>query len=261
MTQVIVQYDSIVPSQIPSNAVAVAGYVGGNWPDYSILVQRFPLARHKSVAVNAFEDADILDTENGDAVPEQAPSWFRRQKARGLKLPGVYADASTMPSVVAQLEAAGITRSEYVMWVAHVEAEPVPPFEQGADAVQWTFNALGRDLDQSQCLPSFWGTPVVHPKPITNKVNYAWFEPQFFPSKWGKLNERQVVQAYDKARVHPFVNTIKLRKLRAQLDFLAKRVAFVAKQDKVKGKPSWGLYHRGWRYQQLIHRAQGQRFV
>src|SRR5262249_21131059 len=117
----ITMYDSISARAIPSGAQAVAGYVGGRWPDYSLIAQRFPKARHKSVAVNALENADILDVENGDASPAEAPAWYRRQKGRGLKLPGFYANESTMPAVVSAVTDAGIKPSEYVLWVAHYD--------------------------------------------------------------------------------------------------------------------------------------------
>jgi hypothetical protein len=258
VTEVIVQYDSIEPDTIPADPPAVAGYVAGRWPDYSELVARFPRARHKSIAVAASEDADILDIENGDASPSDGPGWFTRQRARGLQLPGFYADASTMPEVVAALAGAGIERTEYVLWVAWYNgSDSIVP---GYEAHQWTDSALGRNLDQSSCLPSFWA-PSPSPA-VRNDVDYSWFATGPFPSRWGKLDERAVVQAYDGARRHPGLHWLKLRRLRAQLRFLADRVRTEAERQALpSGRPSWDRYHRGWRFQQLIHRAQNQRFT
>lgn len=253
-SEIITQYDSVTPSTIPSNAVAVAGYVGGSFPDFSELVALFPHARHKSVAVNASEDADILDIENGDAVPGQAPSWFSRQKARGLELPGVYADASTMPSVVAAMTAAGIAESEYVRWVAWLGSTEIPA---GMNARQYTFTAFGRNLDASVCFPSFWGTTPS--PPVKNTVRYDWFPTGPFVVNRLKLDERSVVERYDKLRQDAKKHRVQLAILRLHLKWLADRVYAVA--HKRPGKPTWGLFHRGWRYQQLIHRSQGQRFV
>lgn len=258
MTEIIVQYDSIEPDTIPADAPAVAGYVGGRWPDYSQLVAQFPQARHKSVAVSATEDADILDVESGDASAPEAPGWFARQKARGLALPGFYADASTMPELTAALEGAAIQRSGYVLWIAWYNgSDAIVP---GYEAHQWTDTALGRNLDQSSCLPSFWAAA---PSPtVLNKIDYSWFATGPFSSKWGDLDERAVVQAYDAARTSPRLHWLRLRRLRAQLTFLADRVRTVAERQPLpNGRPSWSRYHRGWRFQQLVHRAQNQRFV
>lgn len=259
MADIIVQYDSIDPSTIPSDAVAVAGYVGGAWPDFSRLVQLFPNARHKSIAVNAGEDADILDIERGDAVPSQAPDWFRRQKARGLELPGLYSSASDMPAVIAAMTAAGIPETEYVRWMAWLGSTEIP---EGMHARQYTFQALGRNLDASVCLPSFWGAKS---PPVVNGPRYDWF-PNASWKLFGKvLSERATVQEYDKLRatqtrkLHP--NRPRLAVLRLRLRWLAGRVYRVAHDQPSGGKPSWGVDHRGWRWQQLHHRAQGQRFV
>lgn len=268
--QVITMYDSITPSEIRAitgSPEAIAGYVGGWWPDYSPLVAMFPRAKHKSVAVNALEDADILDIENGDAVPADAPAWFRRQKARGLELPGFYASASAMPEVIAVLTAAGIQRHEYVLWVAHYTyVQPTPPFEEGADAVQFTDKAAGRNVDQSVTTPAFWGNDP-KPKPVKNPPHYDWFDNA---PRWVFLKhrtERAQVELYDKLRAqqtrtkHP--HRIQLWFVRKVLKWFANRVATVAIKDNPlsNGKPSWGIDHRGWRYQQLAHRAQGARLV
>jgi hypothetical protein len=226
----------------------------------------FPHAKHKSIAVNASEDADILDIESGDAVPAEAPAWFQRQKARGLELPGFYASASVMPDVVAALTAAGIKRDEYVLWVAHYTfVKPAPPFEQSGEAVQWTDTSLGRNLDESACVPGFWGAQPS--PPVKNTVHYDWFDNTARRVYLKKRRERGQVETYDKLRAmqtpkrHP--RKLQLWFVRKVLGYYANRVLKVAKYNEPlkNGKPSWAVDHRGWRYQQLIHRAQGQRFV
>lgn len=143
---------------IPPNPAAVAGYVGGNWPNYHALVAAFPHARHLSVAVNATEDADCLDVETGDATADQAPAWIARQVKRGVKLPVVYTSVSN----VAALLAAGVKRDQIRLWTAHYTntAHICSPacgngMTTSADATQWTENALGRNLDESLCNPTF----------------------------------------------------------------------------------------------------------
>ena len=150
----ITMYDSVDIGTVPGFAQAVAGYVGGNWPTYDGLVKRFPKAHHLSIAVNAGEDAECLDIETGDATPADAPNWVRRQHARGIKRPVVYANASTMPSVLNALSAARIGRNEYRVWTAHYTYRA--HIEPGSDATQYTDKALGRNLDASLCSPTFF---------------------------------------------------------------------------------------------------------
>jgi hypothetical protein len=263
MTTIITQYDDVDLSLIPADAEAVAAYVGGSWPDYSKAVADFPKARHKSIAVNVDEDADILDIESGDAVPADAPVWYKRQKARGLALPGFYSDASEMPSVVAELDAAGIEASEYVLWVAHLsDAAPAYPFEQNAKAVQWTFTALGRNLDQSACVEEFWSAEK--PPAIVNPEHYDWFIDVPFKLHGAEFTELAEVKRYDKLRAldKPTADdNAELTLTRTHLLWLAERVLHVANEEAKDGKRSWQPFHRGWRYQQMIHRAGNWRFV
>jgi|SRR5579859_1043815 len=149
-----VLFDSVDLDQIPASATAVAGYVGGAWPTFQALQARFPNARHVSIAVNAGEDAEVLDIETGDANPSEAPAWARRQLGRGATRPCLYASLSVMPSVVAAMAGAGIHRTVYRLWVAHFTDEPHIPV--GFGACQWTCNSMGRNLDESLTLPGFF---------------------------------------------------------------------------------------------------------
>jgi hypothetical protein len=153
-TSNVTMYDSIEVATVPSGATAVAGYVGGKWPTYDALVKAFPTAQHVSIAIAASEDADCLDIENGDATPDEAPAWVRRQQARGVKRPKLYASVSVWPEIEFFLKRAGIKRSEYVKWGAHYTG--VPRLESDFDAIQYTDAALGRNLDASLCAPSFF---------------------------------------------------------------------------------------------------------
>ena len=251
-------FDSVDPSQIPASAVAVAGYVGGNWPDYAREVQLFPHAHHLSIAVNASEDADCLDVERGDATPEQAPAWVKRQAARGVKRPVVYSSLDNKPAVLQALTSAGATRDQYRVWTAHYT--DVSHVEPGSDATQWTDHALGRDLDESTVLTTFFEATV----PVVNPPHYDWFQTGPFP--WGifKINERAAVERYDRLRRRPRLNALQLAFLRGELQFLAERIAREALfdgQGRRYKTPHWSVARRGWRYQQLIHRARNQRFV
>lgn len=155
-------FDSIEISQIPAYADAVAGYVGGAWPTFSLLASAFPNAHRLSIAISASEDAEALDIETGDATPAQAPGWAKRQQARGVARPVLYANLSTMPAVLSELSAAGIPRSQVRLWSAHygAGAHICGPSTCGhgtaMDGTQWTDTALGRNLDQSLLSADFF---------------------------------------------------------------------------------------------------------
>lgn len=170
---VTVMYDSVTLSEIPEDAPAVAGYTGGMWPTYWELDELFPHAKHVSIAVRSREDADVLDIEPGNATPADAAAWVKRQQQRrkddpgfyNLRKPGVYAAVSDMPTILTALANAGIQRDDVLVWTAHIgqgehRCGPNgcgwPGLHDDADATQWTWTALGRNLDQSTLGLSFF---------------------------------------------------------------------------------------------------------
>lgn len=160
-TPTVTMYDSVDLTQIPAKAAAVAGYVGGHWPTYKELAAKWPNAKRVSIAVNALEDAEVLDVEKGDATVAQIDPWFRRQKGRGLARPAIYASVSNAQAVVDALAKAGFARTAYRLWTAHYTGTAhrcgkACGFAGEADATQYDDHALGRDLDVSLCLGTFF---------------------------------------------------------------------------------------------------------
>lgn len=159
--QPVTMYDSVNLAMIPANPPAVAGYVGGHWPNYPEVVTRFPKAKHLSIAVAALEDAEVLDVESGDATVAQIDPWFRRQKSRGIKRPVIYTSVSNAAAVVTALAHSGFPRTSYRLWTAHYTGKAHRcakecGFAGQADATQYDDHALGRDLDVSLCAPGFF---------------------------------------------------------------------------------------------------------
>jgi hypothetical protein len=220
-------YDSVEVSQIPATAEAVAGYVGGKWPTFNVLVQRFPHTHRLSIAVNASEDADCLDVETGDATPAEAPAWFRRQIRLGKTLPCFYANSSTMPAVIAALTAAGIPRNQYRVWSAHYTG--VPHIQPGSDATQWYDKALGRNLDISWCKDTFFGTVADTWQP-NDEVNWC--------REWDKILARKTLPAH-------------LRRLYLRSRMLLRRRAIT----RASYKSGWRIANRLYRYKQLQKRS------
>lgn len=160
----ITMYDDVNVALIPKTAPAVAGYVGGNWPTYKSLLKLFPHAKKLSIAVSASEDARCLDVEKGDASPQQAPAWVKRQRARGEKLPVVYTSLAYAQGLVNLLNASGLRYGkDYLLWSAHYTGKRhicSPKCGLGlkvtAHATQYDDKALGRNLDVSVCSPLFF---------------------------------------------------------------------------------------------------------
>lgn len=149
-----VMFDSTEIDQFPPNPEAVAGYVDGKYENYNALLKKFPNAKHLSIAVFAKNDAQCLDVEPGDASPGEAPTWVRRQHARGVKRPVLYGSKSSMVEIKQALSQNGIPRSQVRLWVADPTGKSHIP--AGFDACQWNWKALGRNLDESLCGPAFW---------------------------------------------------------------------------------------------------------
>jgi hypothetical protein len=156
-----IMFDSVTVGNMPASAPAVAGYTSGLFPTWPHLAALFPHARRLSIAVSSAHDAECLDVEPGDATPAVAAGWVKRQQARGIKRPVIYASRDNMPAVLAALQAAGIPRSAVRLWSAHYTfhehiCSPACGARFTADATQWTDKAIGRSLDQSKVDPSFW---------------------------------------------------------------------------------------------------------
>ena len=171
-------YDSITVADIPADAPAVAGYVGGHWPTYNEIVVRFPHAHHLSIAVTASQHARCLDCEPGDASPAQAPSWFINHADRTQGRPVLYGSASAVNQIVQAMSHAGIARAEYLIWSAHYTfrehvCSPSTCGYPQADGTQWTDKSHGRNLDQSICEDYFFSAGSPAPTPPLPKDTMA----------------------------------------------------------------------------------------
>lgn len=89
-------YDSVSAASIPADATMVAGYLNGAYAWSSEDWARFPHAVHVTVTVNTSAAADVLDVENGDASPAEAPGWIATHPGGSI-----YCDSSTWPAVKA----------------------------------------------------------------------------------------------------------------------------------------------------------------
>jgi hypothetical protein len=235
----IVQYDSVTLEAIPANAQAVAGYVGGKYETYGEVVKKWPHAHHLSIAVNATEDAECLDVENGDATPGQAAEWFKHHARRAK--PVFYASLSVVPELEAALKTGGFERDQYLVWSAHYTGIPhiCGPSEglpTAADATQWTDKALGRNLDESLCTDGFFAVAPAGPKVPADEARWIR-EYDALPKK-----NRTVYQ------------NVRARALRRRM---SKRRELIWRLANDVSPKEWGVRNRYARYIALRDRTSG----
>jgi hypothetical protein len=159
----VVMFDAVDVDQIPADAKAVGCYVGPSTVTCAEVSQKFPEARKVRITQAGITStpADCVDVEPGDATNETGTTWVKRQLSDGVKRPIVYTSASNVSALLRALQTAGVSRSQVRVWSAHygrgehICSPSVCGFPE-ADGTQWTNHALGRDLDQSLCLGSFF---------------------------------------------------------------------------------------------------------
>lgn len=250
-------FDSVDTAELPRSANAIGAYAGGRWPTYMEVKRDWPHAHILSIAVNAGEHRcadgkpiECLDIEPGDAVPSQAPAWFRAQRSLGVRRPCLYGSTSWVPAIEEQMRAAGIARHEYRIWSAHYTGSAHICGTQcglavAADATQWTDRALSRNLDESLCNAAFFGSTPAPP-------NTRLLEPA----------ERRAVALYDRLAEHPHAHPVGLRKVRQRLLTMRKAIYLAAEHEVKHGRSSgsaWRFRNRGARYAILWSRTRGMR--
>jgi len=157
-------YDSVTATAIPTNAAVVAGYVDGAYAWSNADWARFPESVKVRIAVFAStNDGHVLDVEDGDATPAQAPGWVRMRRAAGLD-PIVYCNASTWPSVISAFSSAGIAGPPY--WIAQYDGSPAIP--SGAVAKQYNDPpGSGGEYDISNASQAFIDAVTGESMPLT----------------------------------------------------------------------------------------------
>ena len=110
-------YDSTSANDIPSDAPLVGGYVDGLYRWTSADWARFPNSTQVRIAVSpATNDGFVLDVEQGDATPAQAPVWVQMRRNAKIGNATIYCSRSVLPEIQAAFTAAGVAQPFY--WVA-----------------------------------------------------------------------------------------------------------------------------------------------
>jgi hypothetical protein len=97
---------------------AYAGHINGPHVTYPAVRERFPDRPVLSITTTASVTAHVLDVNDHDAFPAQAPSWVRRCHADGIMLPIIRAPALQMPITRLRLTSSGLEhRRDFLLWV------------------------------------------------------------------------------------------------------------------------------------------------
>jgi len=241
---------------LPSNLDVYMSYVD-NYKGWDELVARFGKSHAELVSITIFGNrAQCADVESGAMHASDLPHWLDNVADKSKGLPWVYTSAGNFATVNQY-----IGNRKVIRWSAHYTNTPhiCGPHTCGYPQADWTQWAMtgpqGQNFDRS--IGYFVPAPPTPPDPH----HYKWFYGTFRIGKY-VINERDTVLEYDRRRVHPILHRRRLGILKWHLNMLAGRVLTVAhEQPDHNGKPSWDKFHRGWRYQQLIHRAEGKRLV
>jgi len=111
-----VMYDSVDVAGLPTGGDLYAGYVDGRYQNAAAIQARFPHVPFVGIATQAStNDGIVLDVENYDATPAQAPGWVKMRRLAGAE-PSIYCSEDAWATVAQAFRDAGVTPPPY--WVA-----------------------------------------------------------------------------------------------------------------------------------------------
>jgi hypothetical protein len=226
---------------------AWAGYVSG-YVTYPTLVANHPGGHVLSITPNIYNRADGLDVETGDAVASQAGPWVRQMREDGIYRPCVYAQASRMDEIRGSINATGLARADYRLWVADWNgAHEVPA---GYDALQF-YGTVSGSWDYSVILPDFFAPAPSKPKP---SMKYEWYV-----FKGERIAAQEYDKWYEKRKHLTAQHRSWFNMRRRQCAWYAARLERDARKNEKHGELYWDQrWHQGWRHKQLAIRAAGK---
>lgn len=193
----LVMYDDTQASQFVPGGTCYGYYTDGRYANYQAVAAyaRAHGARTLGIAVFARDNAEALDCEPGDATVSQVADWAKRQLARGVQRPVVYAAAGIpgyrMNDVIDAVRAAGI-RNQVRLWSAHYGAgihicgpSTCRLVKEAVDGTQWTSASHGRSLDESILDDDFFGPPNPYPLLLLGDVGSPVDTLQVRLNAWG----------------------------------------------------------------------------
>lgn len=156
--------DSTTAADIPGHGLdLVAGYGNGRYKWADADWQRFPGIGHVYIDVDGSRpDCGVLDVEQGDAPPSQAPVWVKARLALPHAYPPVlYCNRSMLTPLFNAMNAAGLhVVRDFRLWVATLDGTKTLPDMTGVAAVQYAGeNLTGGHYDESIVYDDTWHAP------------------------------------------------------------------------------------------------------
>lgn len=174
--------DAIVAANLPPGMDAYAGYVDGQWPDFPLIHGRYPGIPTLALTVYLANEAEGLDIEQGDATPQDAPTFVTERTIAKVWRPVLYCSQSLLTTVQSFCTGAGLLRSAYRLLSAHYGwGGQLPGLAKGqhicgprtcgshvqADGTQWIDHG---GWDESLLADDFFASapaPIPAPSPTT----------------------------------------------------------------------------------------------
>jgi hypothetical protein len=116
-------YDSTNVQELPTNAQLVGVYANGDYFATPAQLQAHcPTSIPVWIDVNGSDPgAYVLDVEQFDATPQQAPGWIKAGSHNGRR-PTIYCSRDTVAAVYSACSAEGLSSPEdYDMWIATLD--------------------------------------------------------------------------------------------------------------------------------------------
>jgi len=138
--------DAANGANVPRGVAVAAGYGDGLYVWPAAQWRRLRESRAVVITVRAADNqGHVLDVENGDANPWEAPAWVQRRRAVFAQ-PGVYCNLSTWPACKAAFQTQAIAEPA---WLIADWNNPTPHLLAGTVATQYAHDlAPGYDLSQ-----------------------------------------------------------------------------------------------------------------
>lgn len=159
--------DSVNAAGLPVGYDFYAGYVNGRYANMAQIEARFPSSKVIGISVTASDNnGTVLDVENFDATPVQAPPWVQMRRQAGIT-PWVYCSESVWPAVIQAFTSSQTAPPLY--WIAAYPG-PGPVLFPGSIAHQWADQGL---YDESVVADFIPGIDTVSPAQEDNMPYYA----------------------------------------------------------------------------------------
>lgn len=152
-----VMYDAVDAADVPSSGFdLLAGYTNGLYQSYPTLKTRFPHALVVRIDVLNHPGAgQVLDIEQGDARPDEAPDWFDKSLKAGVHRPTLYYSSSAHHEVKAAMGS-----RHYDAWIASYGVSHCPiASDATCNVVAWQkidHGPNGENIDISDVFDDSW---------------------------------------------------------------------------------------------------------